>query len=111
MGVFPRSFSPGVVGPRRSCFLVPAAVVGIERCIDYVANRFGRGGLIIRGRVERVSAAGIVHFGIPSQSPTYGFPMLSSFPFGVHSPEKSICANAGTRANVIRAKTKTAAIP
>src|SRR5262249_4486572 len=32
--------------------------------------------------------------GIPSQSPTYGLPMLSSLPFGVHSPEKSTCPNA-----------------
>src|SRR5438552_11205604 len=37
--------------------------------------------------------------GMPSQSPTYGLPMLSSFPLGVHSPEKSICANAGTAAS------------
>ena len=33
--------------------------------------------------------------GMPRNSPTYGLPVLSSSCTGAHSPEKSICANAG----------------
>src|SRR5437016_10272501 len=57
---------------------------------------------------ERARDASLI--GMPSQSPTYGLPMLSSFPFGVHSPEKSICANAGTPANINATHKKSAAI-
>src|SRR6267378_8358450 len=48
--------------------------------------------------------------GMPSQSPTYGFPMLSSLPLGVHSPEKSICAKAGIPASITAEKKKITAI-
>src|SRR5580704_13327735 len=47
---------------------------------------------------------------MPRNSPTYGLPMLSSSATGVHSPEKSIWANAGTLISVIASSTRAPAI-